>query len=889
MRKEAINTFQEGLNYDLNPITTPNNVLTDCVNGTFITFNGDELALQNDAGNTKILIPGTNNYVKLSSGFYPLGIKEYGGVLYIVSGSKVQIDDSITNWNINTVYEIGQIVRFNNKFYINGIENNTNPIIDSDLLIGEIDSEILLMEDGSQSLAENGWTEVILDSGNYLNLVEFGSYPSPKYAGSTDYKGLIYETNSKIISSSLYNTKVINKEDFTSGSYIKFLPNNVDTSNVSYYSTSDVYVAKFYKIKLYHQLNNGFLDLTEDVWKKYLEFKTTITNPNNHWFNESRFIYFCPNQYKGKLAISVEIEELSSFKLTKTPELIYDNKKEYNVVNVEDTSSFNPRGIILLGDLSVDYSYFSYTSKSDKTFISSTYNKITTDAQKGSSVKQAAITSLSSNVTGTITSIPVSSTSGFASSGRLILISETSTEYFNYTSITATSFEGLSQTFTGTYLSSHSIFGPSTNTALTTTTVDIEDRYIYNFEIEARGTGQVTIPSIVIDVYKDNVLEFSEIRTSESGIYYATLVFDSDDYKEAIINYKIYPNLSAVASSAETSDFPKEYRDLYQITGLRLINTILDELKFKLDIGACRSDKSGIKEYTQVALIDANGNYINHLFEISDKKHVFLKEGATLEEGAIEIGKYTVTAEGYPTVTSYIEGVSESIRQMFESTLVNVIDPDCLKVSMTVTTTIPLVNQSDIKVYQSGELLSLSSQSNLNTFTFDVSPNINFRIIISRDGFMTIDDSNSISHAFTFNYALIANPELEVSVVDSMFYNFVGRWGGYQISGINSIDFLATVSQSGTYREGTMTVQGDRNTYYGLTSNIKKSSIKYIGATLKILRGSELSIPTEGYANIDNISKSLFTTINGVIFFKETFYDLAIPYNTGRDGEIVEY
>ena len=282
------------------------------------------------------------------------------------------------------------------------------------------------------------------------------------------------------------------------------------------------------------------------------------------------------------------------------------------------------------------------------------------------------------------------------------------------------------------------------------------------------------VPSIVIDIYKDNVLLFSEVRTSESNIYSATLVFDSDDYKEAIINYKIYPNLSAVASSAETSDFPKEYRDLYQITGLRLINTILDELKFKLDIGACRSDKSGIKEYTQVALIDSNGNYIDTTFKISDKKYVFLKEGATLEEGAIEIGKYTVTAEGYPTVKSYIEGVSESIRQMFESTLVNVNDPDCLKVSMTVTTTIPLVNQSDIKVYQSGELLSLSSQSNLNTFTFDVSPNINFRIIISRDGFMTIDDSNSISHAFTLNYALIANPELEVSVVDSLFYNFVG-------------------------------------------------------------------------------------------------------------------
>jgi hypothetical protein len=57
MKQEAANTFSEGLNYDLNPTTTPNNVLTDCVNGTFLTFNGDELALQNDAGNTTIPTP----------------------------------------------------------------------------------------------------------------------------------------------------------------------------------------------------------------------------------------------------------------------------------------------------------------------------------------------------------------------------------------------------------------------------------------------------------------------------------------------------------------------------------------------------------------------------------------------------------------------------------------------------------------------------------------------------------------------------------------------------------------------------------------------------------------------------------------------------------------
>ena len=55
MRQEAVNSFNGGLNYDLNPLTTPNSVLTDALNATFTTFNGDELMLQNDAGNTTIL------------------------------------------------------------------------------------------------------------------------------------------------------------------------------------------------------------------------------------------------------------------------------------------------------------------------------------------------------------------------------------------------------------------------------------------------------------------------------------------------------------------------------------------------------------------------------------------------------------------------------------------------------------------------------------------------------------------------------------------------------------------------------------------------------------------------------------------------------------------
>jgi len=79
MRQTTENTFNKGLVMDLNPLTTPNSVLTDNLNGTIITYNGDEFVLQNDMGNCKV------DQGRLTPGFIPMGMKEYGGVIYIVS------------------------------------------------------------------------------------------------------------------------------------------------------------------------------------------------------------------------------------------------------------------------------------------------------------------------------------------------------------------------------------------------------------------------------------------------------------------------------------------------------------------------------------------------------------------------------------------------------------------------------------------------------------------------------------------------------------------------------------------------------------------------------------------------------------------------------------
>lgn len=88
-RLTQVNQFNDGMNKDLHPLMTPNTILTDCLNGTLITYNGDEFVLQNDMGNYAMQYGVLGNY------YVPVGMKEHGGFLYIVSynpiDNKVQI------------------------------------------------------------------------------------------------------------------------------------------------------------------------------------------------------------------------------------------------------------------------------------------------------------------------------------------------------------------------------------------------------------------------------------------------------------------------------------------------------------------------------------------------------------------------------------------------------------------------------------------------------------------------------------------------------------------------------------------------------------------------------------------------------------------------------
>lgn len=98
MDKVVQNTFTKGLTLDESPFITPDSTLKNCLNGTILTFEGNEYILQNDLGNGRIGLKDKNGdiqYVQLKPNFVPLGVKEFGGILYIVSKNPITGQEEI--------------------------------------------------------------------------------------------------------------------------------------------------------------------------------------------------------------------------------------------------------------------------------------------------------------------------------------------------------------------------------------------------------------------------------------------------------------------------------------------------------------------------------------------------------------------------------------------------------------------------------------------------------------------------------------------------------------------------------------------------------------------------------------------------------------------------
>lgn len=121
-RNAATNQFNGGLVMDLNPLLAPNTVLTDCLNGTLITNNGNENVLQNDMGNGRV------ETAFLPEGYIPVGTCEFGDIIYIASYNplinKCQVGcfpSPQRNISSETVNDLNQ--KISNEFQVS--EDNT--------------------------------------------------------------------------------------------------------------------------------------------------------------------------------------------------------------------------------------------------------------------------------------------------------------------------------------------------------------------------------------------------------------------------------------------------------------------------------------------------------------------------------------------------------------------------------------------------------------------------------------------------------------------------------------------------------------------------------------------------------------------------------------------
>lgn len=132
-KAETINTFSDGLIMDIDPLVTPKTCLSNALNATIITMNGEEEVLQNDMGNCKV------DEAELPTGYIPLGTTELGGIIYIVS--------------YNPIIDRCQIGSFPspNKNIFTDINNVSTQVILSDEIFLE-DSTVVLDKEKSDNI-----------------------------------------------------------------------------------------------------------------------------------------------------------------------------------------------------------------------------------------------------------------------------------------------------------------------------------------------------------------------------------------------------------------------------------------------------------------------------------------------------------------------------------------------------------------------------------------------------------------------------------------------------------------------------------------------------------------------------------------------------------------
>ena len=319
MKQEAINTFGDGLIMDLNPLTTPNTVLTSALNATLITYNGNEFVLQNDMGNGRV------ETAYLPAGYVPVGIKEYGGIIYVASYNP------ITNKG-----QIGSFPSPERNISSNEINKAKDPEVRADrfeLSQGQSIFKFKLFGDTGDTVIRSGDKfSIIVTSGTTLNKLKAfvsnclnvtdGKITSPKNKLLT-ISVAVFDSNNNLrdITSQLkridednkvieFDSTTLPEIKFNSGYYMQCIPDSDITENLvdnyreqyaanTYNNkiTGELYIiAKLNTISAIDVSVSGLKNLDKD--SEEVEGITVLKNQSLVLF-DTTYKYNCPDGYFG--------------------------------------------------------------------------------------------------------------------------------------------------------------------------------------------------------------------------------------------------------------------------------------------------------------------------------------------------------------------------------------------------------------------------------------------------------------------------------------------------------------------------------------------------------------------------------------------------------------
>lgn len=232
--EQTQNSFSSGLQMDTHPMQQGQDTLTDALNATFVTMNGNEIVLQNDMGNARI----QNAY--LPQGYVPVGMKEYGGVIYVAS--------------YNPITDKGQIGSFPSpqRRFGSGIRNTDEGILDLNLffendkiikrdILTPVDSKNLLRAGDKFVLYSSNLRDIKTYISNWENIQEY-KVKSPKNNYITLQAGILNSKNEFVdITKTLYrfdnSGNLINFKDSDSELYKfnkgYFIKDSFDDTNIA--------------------------------------------------------------------------------------------------------------------------------------------------------------------------------------------------------------------------------------------------------------------------------------------------------------------------------------------------------------------------------------------------------------------------------------------------------------------------------------------------------------------------------------------------------------------------------------------------------------------------------------------------------------------------------